>query len=103
MWAQPWHGHRAPNCAGPMASPVDASPAGNLVGKGWAGRGCGEGMMGKVEEGWGVGASGSVGFDAAVEALARRPDLTPILACRPCQWVGSPPEKEDYLQQRAAA
>ena len=34
VWAQPWHGCLAPHSASSMTSPVDASLAGDLVGKG---------------------------------------------------------------------
>lgn len=53
VWAQPWHGHLAPQSASSMAGPVDTPPAGDLVWRGGAGGGCGAGVMGKVEEGWG--------------------------------------------------
>lgn len=79
MWAQPWHGCLAPHSAGSMTSPVDASPAGDLVGKGGQGEDVGK-VMGQSEEGWGVGASGSTGgFETGVEALTGSPGLTPPL------------------------
>ena len=103
VWAQPWHGCLAPHSAGSMTSPVDASPAGGLVGKGGQGEDVGK-VMGQSEEGWGVGASGSTGGFETGGGSHRESWLDPpTVACRPCQWVGSPPEKEDHLQQRAAA
>ncbi|XP_010859727.1 PREDICTED: homeobox protein SEBOX isoform X1 [Bison bison bison] len=62
-----------------MTSPEDASPAGDLVGKGGQGEDVGK-VMGQSEEGWGVGASGSTGgFETGVEALTGSPGLTPPL------------------------
>lgn len=46
--------------ASSMASPVDASSTGDLVGKGWAGGECGEGVMGE---------DGSQGADEGLQGL----------------------------------
>ena len=82
-----------------MANPVDASPTGDLLVKGWGGEGCGEGVMG----GGAQMLQGLLGALKLGGALKGSLGLILTPAHRPCQWVGSAPEKADHVQQRAAA